>query len=79
MRNYSQTSHQASCTSEDLLCAQLGSGGGVQLSGGEKARIAIARAIIRQPRVLLLDEATSALDAESEATVQVGLLPGAAS
>jgi ATP-binding cassette subfamily B (MDR/TAP) protein 1 len=41
-----------------------------QLSGGEKQRIAIAWAIISNPKILLLDEATSALDAESEKTVQ---------
>ncbi|ELK28187.1 Bile salt export pump [Myotis davidii] len=46
---------------------------GSQLSRGEKQRIAIARAIVRDPKILLLDEATSALDTESEKTVQVAL------
>ncbi|MCH8980255.1 MAG: ABC transporter ATP-binding protein, partial [Armatimonadetes bacterium] len=42
---------------------------GVRLSGGEGQRIAIARAIVREPKVLLLDEATSNLDAQSERIV----------
>ncbi|XP_038576393.1 bile salt export pump isoform X1 [Micropterus salmoides] len=46
---------------------------GSQLSRGQKQRIAIARAIIRNPKILLLDEATSALDTESEKTVQLAL------
>uniref|UniRef100_A0A8C4V954 Bile salt export pump n=1 Tax=Falco tinnunculus TaxID=100819 RepID=A0A8C4V954_FALTI len=46
---------------------------GSQLSRGQKQRIAIARAIIRDPKILLLDEATSALDTESEKTVQAAL------
>jgi len=46
---------------------------GFRLSGGEKQRIAIARAILKDAPILILDEATSALDAESESLVQAAL------
>ncbi|CAK7271417.1 ATP-binding cassette-type vacuolar membrane transporter Hmt1 [Sporothrix epigloea] len=49
---------------------------GSRLSGGEKQRVAIARTILKNPKIIMLDEATSALDSETEQYIQAKLIRG---
>jgi ATP-binding cassette subfamily B protein len=56
----------------DGLYTHMGSDG-LKFSGGQMQRLAIARAIVRNPKVLILDEATSSLDTESEKKIQIAM------
>ena len=64
--------HEFILEKEDAYQANIGNRGD-KLSGGEKQRISIARAILRNPEFLILDEATSSLDTESEKLVKNAL------
>ncbi len=56
----------------DGFQSQVGQGG-VSISGGQRQRLAIARCILKDPRILIFDEATSALDNQSEAYIQASM------
>ena len=64
--------HEKILTFPDGYEARVGERG-LKLSGGEKQRVAIARTILKDPRIILLDEATAALDSETEQHIQEAL------
>eukprot|EP00043_Microstomoeca_roanoka_P013838 m.136026 g.136026 ORF g.136026 m.136026 type:complete len:877 (-) comp15861_c0_seq2:159-2789(-) len=64
--------HDSICSFPDGYETVVGERG-LKLSGGEKQRVAISRAVLKAPQVILLDEATSALDTETERSIQRSL------
>jgi len=66
------SAHDFICNMPDGYDTLIGSGGR-DLSGGEKQRVSIARAILVNPRILILDEATAAVDTETEKNIQASL------
>ncbi len=81
-RNASQAELETACRTANIhhIIASLPDGydtlvgaRGYRLSGGEKQRVAIARVILKNPRILVLDEATSSLDSQNETLIQEAL------
>ncbi|MBP5230292.1 MAG: ABC transporter ATP-binding protein [Clostridia bacterium] len=64
--------HEFIMREQDGYQTRIGQGG-KQLSGGEKQRVSIARALLKNPRILILDEATSAMDTQTERNIQKAL------
>jgi len=64
--------HEAIMTFPDNYDTKIGEDG-IKLSVGEKQRMAIARALLADPKILILDEATSSLDSQTEALIQAAL------